>query len=98
MPSKNLRDPHCARSPACAVLSLADLLPRSFTFLLFLALSGPDFAVAAPAATGPVSEPTVVRPREGPAYRADRILVLPKAGRGKALGNFHQQNHVKVVQ
>lgn len=40
---------------------------------------------------GIAQSPPVQRPADGPAYRDDRILIIPKAGRAAQLGRFHGQ-------
>src|SRR5262245_28470206 len=42
--------------------------------------------------------PQVVRPGHGPAYRADRILIIPKPDRAAQLPPFHARHGVRLVQ
>src|SRR5881394_2714859 len=46
----------------------------------------------------PAAPPQVVRPDQGPAYRADRILIIPKPGRSAQLAPFHARHGVRLVQ
>src|SRR2546426_1804448 len=48
--------------------------------------------------TLPAGEPPVVRPAQGPAYRADRILIIPRPDRRPALIPFHTRQHVRVLR
>jgi subtilisin family serine protease len=82
MPSKKFPDPPSAGQARLARGWLAVLGCLVFPYL-FLPAHG--------------AEPVVVRPAQGPAYRADRILVVPKAGRDLALRRLHTQNRSRVV-
>lgn len=61
---------------------LPDVLKAGFVLLL-LGLLAPCSSLA--------QRPALTRPANGPAYRADRILVIPKAGREAELTRFHGQ-------
>ncbi|PYJ01081.1 MAG: hypothetical protein DME25_18975, partial [Verrucomicrobia bacterium] len=42
--------------------------------------------------------PVVIRPAEGPAFRADRILIIPKAGHAGALDQLHATTGARVLK
>jgi subtilisin family serine protease len=46
----------------------------------------------------PSAHPQLIRPDHGPAYRADRILIIPKPGRSAQLPPFHARHGVRLVQ
>jgi subtilisin family serine protease len=45
-----------------------------------------------------LTQPKVIRPIDGPAYRADRILIIPKPGHAGALGQLHAQSRARVLK
>src|SRR5262245_7205192 len=91
MPSKKSLEQPCPVLPGHRNFPgmTALLLPALLFVLAWCAL---------PSLSNAASPPTVIRPHTGAAYRADRILVVPKSGRDPVLRSLHQRNRVQVVR
>ena len=66
-------------------------MPSKISWTIFGARLGALCLLALAPPAGLAQEPVIVRPPDGPAYREGRVLIIPKTGRGAALGRFHGQ-------
>src|ERR1043166_4203021 len=73
-------------------------MPSKFSSKGLPARLAPFFLFMLAALTVRPGPPRIIKPKDGPAFRDDRILIIPKPGHAAALNLLHLKTGVKILK